>query len=57
MPTQPSRPFTVMIVEDHPDQRALLELILQKEGYRVFSAGDGLEAWESLKRTMPNSFY
>ena len=45
-----SEPFTVMIVEDHPDQRALLELILQKEGYRVLSAGDGLEALEKLEK-------
>ena|SRR5215471_8836802 len=45
-----SEPFTVMIVEDHPDQRALLELILQKEGYRVLSAADGLEAWEKLEK-------
>jgi DNA-binding response OmpR family regulator len=50
MPDQSSRPFTVMIVEDHPDQRALLEIILQKEGYRVLSAGDGLEAWEKLEK-------
>ena len=50
MPAQPSSPITVMIVEDHPDQRALLELILQKEGYRVLSAGDGLEAWEKLEK-------
>jgi DNA-binding response OmpR family regulator len=48
MPTQSPEPFTVMIVEDHPDQRALLELILQREGYRVLSTGDGLEAWEKL---------
>src|SRR5262245_31458700 len=45
-----SEPFTVMIVEDHPDQRAFLELILQKEGYRVLSAADGLEAWEKLQK-------
>jgi len=50
MPAPSSEPFTVMIVEDHPDQRALLELILQKEGYRVLSAADGLEAWEKLEK-------
>jgi CheY-like chemotaxis protein len=29
---------TILVVEDHPDVLALLEVLLQREGYRVFSA-------------------
>ncbi|HWP56610.1 MAG TPA: diguanylate cyclase [Candidatus Acidoferrales bacterium] len=41
---------TVMIIEDHPDQRELLEIVLQKEGYRVVTAANGLEALEKLQQ-------
>jgi DNA-binding response OmpR family regulator len=50
MPTHSPSAFTVMIVEDHPDQRALLGIILQKEGYRVVSTENGLQAWEKLQK-------
>ena len=42
--------FTVLVIEDHPDQRELLELVLQREGYRVITAGNGEEALEKLAK-------
>ena len=42
-------PFTVLVVEDHPDQRELLAIVLQREGYRVVTAANGLEALEKLE--------
>lgn len=42
--------LTVMIIEDHPDQRELLEIVLQKEGYRVVTASNGAEALEKLEK-------
>ena len=42
-------PFTVLVVEDHPDQRELLAIVLQREGYRVITAANGLEALEKLE--------
>src|SRR5207247_11466460 len=42
--------LTVLVIEDHPDQRDLLAIVLQREGYRVVTAGDGLEAMEKLQK-------
>ena len=42
-------PFTVLVVEDHPDQRELLAIVLQREGYKVITAANGLEALEKLE--------
>jgi diguanylate cyclase (GGDEF)-like protein len=42
-------PFTVLVVEDHPDQRELLAIVLQREGYKVVTAANGLEALEKLE--------
>ena len=42
--------ITVMIIEDHPDQRELLEIVLQKEGYRVITAANGVEALDRLAK-------
>ena len=44
------KPITVMVIEDHPDQRELLEIVLQKEGYRVVPAANGVEALAKLER-------
>ena len=41
-------PMTVLVIEDHPDQRDLLAIVLQREGYRVITAANGLEALEKL---------
>lgn len=45
-----SSPLTVLVIEDHPDQRDLLAIVLQREGYRVITAGNGLEALEKLDK-------
>ena len=41
---------TVLIIEDHPDQRSLLEIFLQRKGYCVVTAKDGVEALEKLEK-------
>jgi two-component system cell cycle response regulator len=41
-------PLTVLVIEDHPDQRDLLAIVLQREGYRVVTAANGIEALEKL---------
>jgi twitching motility two-component system response regulator PilH len=38
----------VLLVEDDPALRRYLEVVLQRAGYAVVSAGDGLEAMKSL---------
>jgi diguanylate cyclase (GGDEF)-like protein len=44
------KPLTILVIEDHPDQRDLLAIVLQREGYRVITAGNGLEALEKLQK-------
>jgi CheY-like chemotaxis protein len=38
----------VLLVEDDPALRRYLEVVLQRAGYMVISAGDGLEAMRAL---------
>jgi diguanylate cyclase (GGDEF)-like protein len=42
-------PLTVLVIEDHPDQRDLLAIVLQREGYRVVTAANGMEALQKLQ--------
>jgi len=44
----------VLIVEDHEENRSLLKMLLEANGYRVTVAGDGLEALESARREPPD---
>ena len=47
----------VSIVEDHEENRNLLKMLLEANGYRVTIAGDGLECWtpRGAIRPMPSS--
>jgi len=45
-----TKPLKVLIIEDHPDQRDLLAIVLQREGYQVATAANGVEALEQLER-------
>ena len=44
------KPLTILVIEDHPDQRDLLAIVLQREGYRVVTAGNGVEAMDKLQK-------
>lgn len=46
--TETKSQLSVLIIEDHPDQRDLLAIVLQREGYKVVTAANGLEALEKL---------
>lgn len=43
----------ILVVDDHDDTRALLEIVLQMEGYRVCLAAHGLQALECVEREPP----
>ena len=40
----------VLIVDDEPDTRLLLRLLLDRDGYVVVEAGDGLEAAREVRK-------
>lgn len=44
---------TILVVEDMPQIRGLLEVTLRFEGYPVESASDGMEALEKIKANPP----
>ena len=45
----------VLIVEDHEENRTLLKMLLEVNGYRVTLAGDGLEALAAARRERPDA--
>ena len=44
----------ILIVEDHPDCRELLGIILGRSGYTIVTAGTGLEAIDRARTTGPD---
>jgi two-component system OmpR family response regulator len=44
-------PDHVLVVDDDPEIRHLLRAYLEKNGYRVTTAGDGTAMWQFLDRT------
>lgn len=51
---QPSAPRTVLVVDDEPDIRKLLQRVLSTKGFRVIEAERGLEALRMVKAHMPD---
>src|SRR5665647_3812661 len=45
----------VLIAEDHEADRKLLTMRLERNGYRVTAAGDGLEALAAARRDPPDA--
>jgi len=43
-----------MVVDDDPNIRVVLKYRLEREGFRVLVAGDGVEALEKLKAERPD---
>lgn len=46
-------PRPVLVVEDHADTRTLLETYLAVEGFSVFTASSGAEAFDLLEHRSP----
>jgi DNA-binding response OmpR family regulator len=44
----------ILIVDDDPDIREALSMILESKGYQVVTAQDGIEGLATLKSEMPN---
>jgi len=44
-------PGVVIVVEDDEDTRELLQTVLQRRGYRVSTAADGIDALDLLRET------
>lgn len=47
-------PSSVLVIEDDPEMRGLLVLVLEEEGYRLLTAADGREGLELLRTTKPD---
>ncbi len=47
-------PAKILVVDDDPDIREALTMILEAKGYQVVSAGDGVEGLANLKAERPD---
>jgi two-component system, cell cycle response regulator DivK len=47
-------PPTILLADDHEDNRIALITILERRGYRVLGAGDGAEAVEVALKHVPD---
>ena len=47
-------PKIVLIVEDYPDIRTMMKFLVQSYGYEVIEAADGIEAVQSVQKTVPD---
>ena len=45
---------TILVVDDEPDVRGYLKMILEDAGFRVLTAGDGVEALELIREDRPD---
>ena len=45
----------VLVIEDHPDSRQMLELVLKEKGYTVITAEDGLAGLHLAKVEKPDA--
>jgi type II secretory ATPase GspE/PulE/Tfp pilus assembly ATPase PilB-like protein/CheY-like chemotaxis protein len=51
---EPAAKGTVLLVEDEEPLRRVMKDLLEREGYRVVEAGDGVKALEQVDRHAPN---
>jgi CheY-like chemotaxis protein len=47
-------PRKILIVDDYEDARNALKFLLQSNGFEVTEAADGIEAVESVERSLPD---
>ena len=49
-----SKPFTILVADDQPDNVRLLSRYLEREGYKYLEAADGLETLEKVRKYSPD---
>lgn len=47
-------PITVLIADDEPSVRLLVQATIESDGYRVLEATDGNEAWSLIQEYRPS---
>jgi CheY-like chemotaxis protein len=47
-------PITVLIADDEPSVRLLVQATIESDGYRVLEATDGNEAWSLIQEHRPS---
>jgi CheY-like chemotaxis protein len=52
---QETQIYTILVVEDTPDTRELIRLLLELKGYRVLEAENGLDGVEMARRARPDA--
>ena len=45
----------ILVVDDEPHVRRIIEMTLQREGYSVVTASDGQKGLESIRQEMPDA--
>jgi signal transduction histidine kinase/DNA-binding response OmpR family regulator len=55
--TCPHPPCPVLVIDDDPSARALTRAMLEKEGWTVSEAANGIEALESMERERPRLIF
>lgn len=50
----PSKRNNILIVDDEPDIREIVGMMLSEQGYRIRTAADGIEALELIKEKAPD---
>jgi CheY-like chemotaxis protein len=48
---------TILVVDDEPDIVSIVTMMLEKEGYNVLAANNGVEAMECVKGTKPDVIF
>jgi len=46
--------YRILVVDDEPAVRETTQIILEREGYEVLTAADGLEALDALSNSLPD---
>jgi CheY-like chemotaxis protein len=52
--TSPRSPVTVLIADDEPSVRLLVQATIETEGYLIIEATDGNEAWSLIQEHKPS---
>jgi len=52
--TESSDQQSVLVVDDSSTVRNLVEFVLDADGFKIFQAEDGLQAWDLLQRVKPS---